>query len=234
MTYIDSLPRRFILLMAGAALALSACSGGGEDAGTSTASATDGEYTVAGDYILGKAGAPVTLVEYASVACGACAYWHQNVYPEVKSQYIDTGKVKYVFRPFPAGNQDMATAGHKLALCADRTKFFKNVKLQFDRQSQIMEMGRKQNGLRQAYVSLAKASGLSEDEFISCMGNAEVSSRYEAFVELGTDQGVTGTPTVFVNGKRVKNDFESIQAAIAPILGEPIPEKTDAEKADAE
>ncbi len=227
MTSIDSLSRRFTLILAGAALALTAC--GGSDSGTAAPTGSSGEYTIADDYVLGNANAPVTLVEYASVSCGACAYWHQNVYPEVKSQYIDTGKVKYVFRPFPAGEPQMAQAGHKLALCADRTKFHKNIKLQFDRQSQIMEMGRRPNGLRQAYISLAKASGLSEDEFISCMSDTEVSARYDAFIELGADQGVTGTPTVFINGERTKSDFDSIQAAIAPILGEPLPEKAETE-----
>jgi len=88
-----------------------------------------------------------------------------------------------------------------------------------------MEMGRRPNGLRQAYVSLAKASGLSEEQFISCMADPEITDRYDAFIDLGVDQGVTGTPTVFVNGKRVDSDFDSIQAAIAPILGETIPEK---------
>jgi len=196
MTSIDSFSRRFVLLMAGTALALSAC-GGGDSSSSTAASGGGGEYTVADDYILGNANAPVTLVEYAS--------------------------------PFPAGEPQMAQAGHKLALCADRTKFYKNIKLQFDRQSQIMEMGRRPNGLRQAYISLAKASGLSEQEFISCMSDVEVSDRYDAFIELGADQGVTGTPTVFINGKRTKSDFDSIQAAIAPILGEPIPEKAEAE-----
>ena len=226
MTPIDSLSRRFVLLLAGTALALSAC--GGADAPAATGGA-DGKYTVADDYILGDANAPVTLVEYASVSCGACAYWHQNVYPEVKSQYVDTGKVKYVFRPFPAGEPQMAQAGHKLALCADRTKFFKNIKLQFDRQSQIMDMGRKPDGLRKAYISLAKASGLSEEEFITCMSDPEVTARYDAIVELGADQGVTGTPTIFINGERTKSDFDSIQAVVAPLLGETIPEKADTE-----
>jgi len=229
MTPIDSISRRFVLLLAGAALALSACSGGGGDATSTAPSGADGKYTVADDYILGDANAPVTLVEYASVSCGACAYWHQNVYPDIKSRYIDTGKVKYVFRPFPAGSPEMANAGHRLALCADRTKFFRNVKLQFDRQSQIAERGRKPNGLRQAYISLAKASGLSEDEFISCMSDTEITDRYEAFIQLGRDQGVAGTPTVFINGKRSENDLESVQTAIATLLGEPVPEKADAE-----
>ncbi len=225
MTPNDSISRRFVLLLAGTALALSACSGGGEEASAPSKGA-NGKYTVADDYILGKADAPITVVEYASVACPGCAYWHKEVYPELKAKYIDTGKVKYVFRPFPASNQEIATAGHKLALCGDRDKFFKNIKLQFDRQSQIFDMGQR-GQLRQAYVSLAKASGLSEDEFITCMSNPEITARYDAFAQLGIDQGVRGTPSIFVNGvKSDKTDFESIEALIT---GKPVPEKADAE-----
>lgn len=227
MTIIDSLSRRSVLLLAGAALALSAC--GNNDAPTSTGGA-DGEYTVADDYILGDANAPVTLVEYASVACPGCAAWHRSVYPDVKTKYIDTGKIKYVFRPFPASSPEIATAGHKLALCADRDKFFRNIKLQFDRQAQIYEMGAKPGGLRQAYISLAKSSGLSEDEFIACMGNPEITARYDAFTQMGIDQGVTGTPSIFVNGKKTSGtNLEAIEAAILPLLGETVPDKADAE-----
>jgi len=222
MTPIDSLSRRFVLLVAGAALALSAC--GGSDTPTSTGEA-DGKYTIADDYILGKADAPVTVVEYASVACPGCAAWHQLIYPEFKTKYIDTGKVKYVFRPFPAASPEIATTGHKLALCADRDKFFKNIKLQFDRQSQIYEMGSKPGGLRQAYVSLAKSSGLSEEEFFACLSNPEVAARYDAFTQLGIDQGVGGTPSFFVNGKKTSgSDLETLEKLILPALGEPIPE----------
>jgi len=73
-------------------------------------------------------------------------------------------------------------------------------------------------------VSLAKASGLSEDEFIACMGDAEITERYEAFIQLGADQGVRGTPSIFVNGERTENDWKSVQTAIATLLGEPVPE----------
>ena len=226
MTHIDSISRRFVLLLAGAGLALSACGNGGTET-AAPANGASGEYTVADDYVLGKADAPVTLVEYASVACSHCADWHKGVYPTVKSEYIDTGKVKYVFRPFPAGPPEMAQAGHMLALCADRNKFYKNIGLQFERQAQIFDMGRKPNGLRQAYVSLAKASGLSEDEFIACMGNTEVQDRYKDYIQLGQDQGVTGTPSIFINGERVDSDLKSVTTAIATQLGEPIPEDED-------
>ena len=223
MTFIDSLSRHFVLLLAGATLALSACSGGD----TPTAPrGSDGKYTVADDYILGNADAPVTVVEYASVACPGCAFWHKEVYPELKSKYVDTGKVKYVFRPFPASTPEIATAGHKLALCADRGKFFKNIKLQFDRQAQIFDMA-KRGQLRQAYISLAKASGLSEEEFISCMSDPDITARYDAFTQLGVDQGVRATPSIFVDGvKAENNDLESLEAMI---LGEDAAEKTDTE-----
>lgn len=224
----DSLSRRFVLLMAGASLALAACSGG-DKTETSAANGADGKYTIADDYILGDANAPVTLVEYASVACPGCAYWHSNVYPEIKSKYVDTGKLKYVFRPFPASNIEIATAGHKLALCADREKFFKNIKIQFDRQSQIFDMGQR-GQLRQAYISLAKASGLSEAEFISCMSDPEITARYDTFTQLGIDQGVSGTPSIFVNGKRsAGNDLEALDAMILPLLGETVPESAETE-----
>ena len=224
MTPIDSFSRRFVLLLAGAALALSACSEGGDI--SSASAGADGKFTVADDYILGKADAPITVVEYASVACPGCAYWHQNVYPDLKTKYIDTGKVKYVFRPFPASNPEIATTGHKLALCADRDKFFKNIKIQFDRQSQIYDMGGR-GQLRQAYVSLAKASGLSEDEFISCLTDPDITARYDAFTQLGIDQGVRATPSIFINGVRAdKNDFEALEAMIT---GKPVAEKADAE-----
>ena len=227
MIAIDSISRRFVPLIAGAALALASCSGGGET--SAPASGASGEYTVADDYILGDANAPVTLVEYASVGCGACAGWHQNVYPDIKARYVDTGKVKYVFRPFPAGYPEMADAGHKLALCADRNKFFKNIKLQFDRQQQIIEMRSRPNGLRQAYFSLAKSSGLSEDEFTACLIDTDVKNRYEAFIQLGQDEGVAGTPSVFINGTKTDHDLETLQTKIAELLGEPAPEKADAE-----
>lgn len=220
MTSFDSLTRRFVLFLAGSALVLSAC---GESGSATSTVGVDGEYTVEGDYILGNADAPVTLVEYASVACGGCAYWHANVYPELKSKYIDTGKVKYVFRPFPASTPEIATTGHKLAYCAPRDKFFKNIGLQFDAQQRLFKA--LQSGTaRQAYVSLAKASGLSEEEFMSCLTDAEIEARYKRDTQLGVDMGVTATPTIFVNGqKTASTSLEGIEALVLPILGEPIP-----------
>jgi len=84
---------------------------------------------VAGDHAIGNPDAKVTVVEYASVTCGHCANWHTSVYPEFKAQYVDTGKVRYVFREFPTPPQRLAHTGFLIANCADENKFFDNISM---------------------------------------------------------------------------------------------------------
>jgi len=223
-------------LLCVSAFALTACGGGADSSAQSTNSASANEATSeferADDYASGSTDAAVTVVEYASVVCGHCANWHGGVYPEFKKKYIDTGKVRYVFRSFPTAPAELADAGHMIAMCAGEENYFKNIKLQFDRQRQIFDAADKGQA-REAYVSLAKASGLSEDEFIACIQNKEIREKYEATVQSGYDLGVTGTPSFFINGEKQKvYDLESIEAVILPLLGEPIPEKAEEPEAE--
>ncbi len=231
----DSLRRALISGIA--AITLAAC-GGGEKAATPNGTAPSGsnsEYLVPNDHVTGSADAPVTLVEYASVACAGCAAWHQQVYPEFKKKYVDTGKVRYVFREYVTGVPEYADAGFMIALCAPDKNYFKNISFQFDRFETIMKMGQ-QGKARDAYIGIAKSAGLSEEEFISCMQNQELRDQYKAKMQTGIDLGVTATPSFFINGEKKKvNTLESIEDVILPLLGEPIPdrsEKTDAEKAE--
>ncbi len=219
--------RRLAVGLGVAAFALTACGGADSGANTSsTASSGDiSQYERADDYGTGAVDAKVVVVEYASVVCGHCANWHSTVYPDFKTKYVDTGKVRYVFRNFPTAPAELADAGHMIAMCAGEENYFKNIKLQFDRQKQIFELAG-QGDARKAYVSLAKASGLSEDEFIACIQNEEIRAKYDATVQSGVDLGISGTPTFFINGEKQKvYDLESIEAVILPLLGEPIPEK---------
>ena len=90
------------------ALALIACGGGSKttasNAGAAQAGGVDSsQYLIDNDHVTGSPDAQVTLVEYASVACGACGNWHNSVYPEFKKKYVDTGKVRYVFREYVTG-----------------------------------------------------------------------------------------------------------------------------------
>ncbi len=223
----DSL--RGLFLTAAASLLLVACGGGGTDTGSTDASNTGATsaFVVEGDHTTGNPNAAVTVVEYASIVCGHCANWHSTVYPEFKKKYVDTGKVLYVFRPFPTSPQELADAGHLIAECADEEKYFDNISLQFERQKQIFEMAGKGQA-REAYVGVAKSAGLSEDEFLACMVNEDIRAAYKAVVEGGINAGVTGTPSFFINGTKEKvYTLETIEDVILPILGEPIPERSE-------
>lgn len=224
----DSLRRALIAGVA--ALTIVAC-GGGDKPSAASGSETTGpnsEYLVPNDHVTGNADAAVTLVEYASVACGACAGWHNQVYPEFKKKYVDTGKVRYVFREYVTGVPEYADAGFMIALCAADENYFKNIALQFKRFNQIMKMGQ-QGKARDAYIGIAKSAGLSEDEFITCMQNQELRDQYKAKMQTGVDMGVTGTPAFFINGEKHKvYKIEEIEDVILPLLGEPIPDRSEA------
>ena len=226
-----------ILCTGVAAFALTACGGGETAASKATAGSSAVEVDISqfqreGDYSSGSIDANVIVVEYASVVCRHCANWHSTVYPEFKEKYIDTGKVRYVFRSFPTAPAALADAGHMIAMCAGEENYFKNIKLQFDRQKQIFDAAGK-GDTRKAYVSLAKASGLSEDDFIACIQDEDIRTKYDEVVQSGVDLAVTGTPSFFINGEKQKvYDLESIEAVILPMLGEPVPEKTPEKAAE--
>lgn len=234
-----SMIRTSILISAAAVLA--ACNNGTATDTTATTNtvATSGDaertpFERPDDHAIGNPNAAVTVMEFASVTCPACANWHQTVYPDFKAKYVDTGKVRYVFREFLAGAPDLADAGFMIALCANEDDWFKNIKLQFDRQSQILTLAQ-QGQAREAYVNLAKSSGLSEDEFVQCMANDTLREEYMDRMQSGIDMGVAGTPAFVINGelKRVFT-LESIEEQILPLLGEDMPVADAPEQEPAE
>ncbi len=223
---------RRVLLAGAAALILAACGGKTDTpSAPSGGGSAAGQYEVAGDKGIGSKDAKVTIVEYASVTCPHCANWHDAVYPDLKKKYVDTGKVRYVFRAFPTSPVELADAGHMIALCAGDANYLKNIKLQFERQKQIFAMAG-QGKAREAYISVAKAAGLSEDEFTACLQNEDIRTSYEAVIKGGTEAGVTGTPSFFINGEKTARGvftLESLEDIFLPILGEPIPDRTEKE-----
>lgn len=218
-----------------AAVALAACGG----ADTNTPSDGQSSYEVAGDHAIGNPDAKVTVVEYASVVCGACANFHNTVYDDLKSKYIDTGKIRFIFREFPTSPENLARAGFLIANCADDDKFFENIGLQFKRQRAILSS----SDIRREYVNIAKAAGLSEADFETCMQNTDEIEKYEAVVKAGIDAGVSSTPSFFVNGQNIRRTpsgkqlftIESFDEVLGPLLGEDAPAaETPAEEGSSE
>lgn len=209
------------MLISAAALLLNACS----DKDTNTSKSADGQraaFEVATDHALGSASAPITVVEYASVTCGHCANWHTSVWPDLKSKYVDTGKVRYIYREYPTGDVSLAMVGHLLANCAGDDKFFGMISVQMKRQDKILSAGSK---VKDEYVALAKSAGMSEADFDACMSDQKQIDRLNAVTDAGSNAGVTGTPTFFINGKKEQiftiEDFDKV---LVSILGETAPE----------
>lgn len=213
-----------------AALLLAGCGGGSPAANTSSAnSAERTSYEWEDDHAIGNPNAAVTIIEHASVVCGACGNWHTTVYPELKKKYIDSGLVRFVFREFPTAPENLAQAGFLIANCAGEDKFFENISLQFKRQKQIFAAAG-DGTVKDEYIAIAKAGGLSEEQFEQCLQNPEEIERYETIVKMGIDAGVTGTPSFFVNGEKTKMfKLEDFDAALRPFLGD---EATQSSAAD--
>lgn len=199
-----------------------------------TSNADRTSYERPDDHAIGRVDAPLVIVEYASVTCPGCAYWHQTVYDDLKARYIYTGKVRFVFREFLTGNPQLAEAGFKIALCANPDDYFKNIKLQFDRLQQITQMAQAGN-TRAAYVNLAKSSGLSEEEFAACMANEAHRDHINSKMQQGFDEGVASTPAFFINGESAKiGSVEQMDEVLMGLLGETASDDTDTDVIPAE
>ena len=143
--------------------------------------------------------AKVTVVEYASVTCGHCAVWNEEVWPEFKTKYVDTKKVRYVFREFPTPPQDIAVAGFLIARCAGPDKYFDVVHDIMASQKEWMAGVAPRTTLFRA----AAAAGLSQEQTEACISDKAAIEEMSDRIKAGIDAGVTGTPTFLVNGAKV-------------------------------
>jgi len=170
------------------ALTLAACGGGGGKAAE-------------GDMALGAAeGAKVTVIEYASPSCPHCALWQKNTWPAFKARYVDTNKVRYIFRELPTPPQDVATAGILLARCAGPDKYFDVMHELLASQDEWRSGALSPNA---SLVKTAQAFGFSQEQYTACITNPDNIAALEKRISAATAAGVTGTPTFKVNGKDV-------------------------------
>jgi protein-disulfide isomerase len=168
------------------------------------------------DITIGSAKAPVTITEYASMSCPHCAAFGENVFPMLRSRYIDTGKVRFVFREFPLDIK--AAAASMLARCianGDSEKYLGAVEILFKQQDRLMDK------TKDTLKFIGKLNGMSEQEVETC-------GKDQALLDkLGADQQyalqvlkVDSTPTFFLNGERFKGamSFEELEERIKPLL----------------
>src|SRR5262245_32885593 len=166
------------------------------------------------DQVLGAADAPVTIVEYASMTCPHCAHFHETVFPELKKRYIDTGKVRFIFREFPL--DPLAAAGFMLARCAGEGKFFPMVETLFSQQKTWAV----QKPLP-PLLAIAKQAGFTQQSFEQCLANQKLLEDIEKTREIASTKfGVNSTPTFFINGKKQSGalSLEDLEKQIQPYL----------------
>jgi len=169
-----------------------------------------------GDIVLGSDKAPVTIIEYASMTCPHCAHFSTTTFPELQKRYIDTGKVRFIFREFPL--DALAAAGFMLARCAGKDKFMPIVETLFAKQSEWM-VQQPVPALRE----IAKQFGFTQESFDQCLANQKVLDGIQDVRDRAAEKlGVNSTPTFFINGKKLTGDqsIDALAKEINPYLKE--------------
>jgi protein-disulfide isomerase len=178
------------------------------------------------DMALGPADAKATITEFASMTCPHCAAFNAEVFPKIKSEYIDTGKIHYIFREFPLDVK--ATAGSMLARCianGDAGKYFAVVDLLFRQQADWV-----MKNTTDALIRIGKQAGFSQEQVENCLRDQNLLNKIAADQKYATDVlKVDSTPTFFINGQKIRGEtsFEEFKKKIDPLLGEAQAEKKD-------
>lgn len=163
------------------------------------------------DMVLGKDDAPVTIVEYASMTCPHCARFHENTLPGIKEKYVDTGKVRFIFREFPFDPR--AAAAFMLARCAPKEQYFPMIDVLFKQQS----VWATAQDPRPPLLQIAKLAGFTQESFEACLKNQQVLDNVMAVKDKAAkDYKVDSTPTFFINGEKLSGEMsvEAMSAAI--------------------
>ncbi|RYX87530.1 MAG: DsbA family protein [Bradyrhizobiaceae bacterium] len=169
------------------------------------------------DMALGPKDAAVTVVEFASMTCGHCANFTETVFPKIKSEFIDTNKIRFVFREFPLDIK--AAAGSMLARCIakdDAGKYFAVVDMLFKQQNEWV-----MKNTAETLTRIGKQAGLSQQQVEECLKDQALLDKIAADQKFANEVlKVNSTPTFFINGEMLRGEqtFEEFSKKITPLL----------------
>ncbi len=167
------------------------------------------------DRVLGNPEAPITIVEYASLTCPHCAHFANDVLPEIKKEWIDTGKAKLVLRDYPTDQASLRAA--MIARCAPPERYYAFVDTFFAAQEKWVRAP----DYREALARLTKLGGMGQAEFDACLNNTELENKIvEGRLKATQELDVTATPTFFINGNKLagaptKEEFDKLLSGLA-------------------
>lgn len=173
------------------------------------------EVLAAGEVMLGRADAPITIIEYSSLTCPHCAAFHRDTLPRLKTEYIDKGYVRHIMRPFPL--DAYATSAAMLVQCVASDYRFNFIEILFARQNQWLGGSEPQIALQR----IAQQAGLSASEFSDCLRDSAQLEMIRVIHDIARQEfNINSTPTFFINGQRLEGNqpFGAFSALITPLL----------------
>ena len=171
-----------------------------------------------GEQAQGQLDAKVTIIEYSSLTCPHCAAFHRDTYPQLKSRYIDTGKVRFTLREFPL--DPLATAAFMLARCDGNDKYYPITDLLFDQQRNWAFVQKPQSPV-DALEQLLRQAGFSKEKFEGCLKDQKIYTAINGVKTRGLETfKIESTPTFFINGRRFSGamTIEEMEKVIKPII----------------
>ncbi len=167
------------------------------------------------EMVMGRDDAPVTMIEYSSLACSHCAAFHRDVLPKINENYIGPGKVRLVYRDFPLGG--LALSAAMVARCGGREKYFGFIEVLFRSQAQWA----RSDNPRRDLARVARFGGISQKDFDACLVNEPLLANIrERAADAQQKFGIDSTPTFIIEGERIvgARPFEEFRDVIEKAL----------------
>ena len=149
------------------------------------------------DFFIGDPDAPITIIEYASMSCSHCANFHNNTLDDLKKEYIDTGKVRFVFRDFPFNYP--ALAGSMMMRCIPKDVRYDYMNALYMLQNSWVI--RDNNKTKEELYKIMQSGGMQKDEFDACLSNVDLENDLlEGVMSAQREFNIRSTPSFIVNG----------------------------------
>jgi protein-disulfide isomerase len=176
-----------------------------------------------GDSFVGPADAKVTVVEYGAPTCPGCKAWHDQNWAQLKAGYIDTNRIKFVFREFPSHNPPVDAAIFSIARCVGQGEWFAVIDKAFEKQMDI-ERASQRGEAKQAMIDLGKDFRLSPEQVEKCISDPKNIGRVQQSQEEGFARGINSTPTFLINDREMHDaSYAGMSAEIDALLGAATP-----------
>jgi len=171
------------------------------------------------DMVLGEADAPVEIIEYASFTCPHCATFHSTVWPSLKADYIETGKVRFTYREVYFDRFGLWAS--MIARCAGEDKFFPFTDLLYAEQRNWAGSGDPQ-GVIDSLRTLAKTAGLTDETLDACMSDSDKAEALVGWYQTNAENdGVNSTPSFVINGEKYSNmSYAEMQGILDGLIGD--------------